>query len=408
MTPNHTDECERTMTDGGREPELRKSPFHDRQAALDAVFYDNAGWAGAFWYGDNERLADEYDVPEGVADSRAIGVEHLATRAAAGLYDLTPLTPVEIRGPSAGETVQRLFSNDMAVPVEGTRYATMLDEDGGVLGDFVVARTDDDEYLAVAVAGDAGDEQAEWIRDHAPADVTVVNRDSAYAGFGLWGPKARDIAEAVTSANLSNDAFPYFTTREIRMGGVPVTAMRLSFVGELGWELWTPMEHGGTLWDALWEAGREHGLVSMGDGAITTLSGEKGFRMWGWDLTAEHNPYEANLGHTVDMDTDFVGKAALQAVLDGGLERKIVPMTLDRSSVVLESGEPIFDGDDRIGEVVRSEYGYTIEESIAFAYLPTEYVEPETRLEIEYDGERHGATVREEPLFDPDHERMRQ
>ena len=372
------------------------------------MFYDNAGWQGVFWYGQNEARADEFDVPDGVADSTAIGVEHLATRESAGMYDLTTLTPVEIRGAGAEEYVQRLFSNDMDVGVGGTRYAVMLDEGGGVLGDFVVARMADQNYLAIAVAGQAGDDQVEWIREHAPEDVSVVNRDSEYAGIGFWGPATREIAQSLTETDLSNDAFPYFTTQEFQLGGVPVVAMRLSFVGELGWEFWTPMEHGATLWEELMEAGREHDIVGMGDGAITTLSGEKGFRMWGWDLDASHNPYEANLGHTVDLSTDFIGKEALQRIQDDGLERKIACLTLDESTVVVEAGSDIHDGGDAIGEVIRSEYGYTIEESIAFAYLPIEYVEPGRTVEIESDGERYTATVEEEPLFDPTHERMRQ
>ena len=394
--------------DGGREALLRESSYHHRQEALDAVFYDNAGWAGVFWYGANEELAADYDIPDGIADSKAIGVEHLATRENVGVYDLTPLTPVEIRGPGAGEYVQRLFSNDMNVGIGGTRYAVMCNEEGGVLGDLVVARLNDDRYLAVAVAGQAGDDQAAWMQEHAPDDVTVVNRDSAYTGIGFWGPKARSVAQSLTDQDLSHETFPYFTTQQFRLGGVPVIAMRLSFVGELGWELWTPTEYGDALWEALWEAGRDHGIVAMGDGAITTLSGEKGYRMWGWDLDASHNPYESKLGHTVDLNTDFIGKDALQQIQDHGLERRMACMTLDDSSVVTAAEDDVLAGGEVVGQVIRSEYGYTVEESIAFAYLPVEYTDPDTSLEIESEGDRYAATVQEEPLFDKENERMLQ
>lgn len=408
MRPHTTVEPRALAADGGQELELRKSPFHHRQEELDAVFYDNAGWAGVFWYGANEQRAADYDVPAGVADSPAIGVEHLATRESVGMYDLTPLTPVEIRGPAAGEAVQRLFSNDMDVGVGGTRYAVLCNEEGGVLGDFVVARLDDDRYFAVAVAGQAGDDQAAWIREHVPGGVSVINRDSAYAGIGLWGPNARTVAQSLTEHDLSHEAFPYFTTQQFRLAGVPVVAMRLSFVGELGWELWTPAEHGDTLWTALREAGRDQGIVGIGDGAITTLSGEKGYRMWGWDLDASHNPYEANLGHTVDMETEFIGKAALQRALDAGIDRKIACMTLDDASTVAAVGDEVLADGERIGEVVRSEYGYSVGESIAFAYLPSEYATADTRLELESEDASHAATVREEPLFDAESERMLQ
>lgn len=395
------------IADGGRERALRTSPYHDRQAELDAVFYDSQGWAGTFWYEDSKRLLDRYDVPEDVVDSPAIGAEHLGTRDGVGIYDLTPLTPIEIRGPGAADFAQRLFSNDMAVPNGGTRYASMLDEDGGILGDFVVARLDDEQFLAVGVIGGPGDEQADWMVEHAPADATVINRDSAYAGLGVWGPNARTLAQSVTDTDLSNEAFPYFTTQQFQLGGVPVIAMRLSFVGELGWELWTPMEYGATLWDAVWEAGEDHGIVGMGDGALTSLSGEKGYRMWGWDIDDSNTPDEVGLEHTVDMDTEFIGKAAIEEVRRTGVDRKLACMTMADHLAVPEAGAAVHVDGDQLGAVIRSEYGFTVEEAIAFAYLPAELVEPGTDVEVETEDGRVAGTIREEPLFDPDGERMR-
>lgn len=402
-TPGLTD----LAADGGRDRALRTSPYHDRQEALDAEFYDSAGWAGVYWYDDSLRLLDRYDVPEGVAASPAIGAEHLGTRDGVGVYDLAPLTPVEIRGPGAEAFVQRLFSNDMAVSVGGTRYASMLDEDGGILGDFVVARLGDERFMAVGVIGDPGDEQAAWMAEHAPADATVVNRDSAYAGLGVWGPNARDLCQSLTDTDLSNDAFPYFTTQEFQLAGVPVIALRLSFVGELGWELWTPMEHGATLWDAIWENRDEYGVVGMGDGAITTLSGEKSYRMWGFDIDASNTPDECGLQHTVDLDTDFIGKDALESIRRTGVDRKLACMSIDQELAVPEIGAAVVVDGDEVGEVNRADYGFTVETGIAFAYLPVELVEPGTAVEIHGEDASYDATVREEPLFDPDGERMR-
>jgi len=391
------------VADGGGDSAPRTSPYHDRQRALDAVTYDAGGWAGVAWYERNERLASDYDVPDGVAPSKAVGVEHLATRRTVGCYDLTPHRPIEIRGPAAEEFVQHVYTNDMAVEVGGVRFALLLSEDGGVVGDHVVTRLGEGQYLAVA--SPAGTRDVEWLRSHAPRDVTVVDRDSAYAGIGIWGPDARAVAREATGSDMSNDAFPFFTARRIRVGEAPVTAMRLSAVGELGWELWTPMEFGAALWEELWEVGTDYGMVPVGDRAFSSLTAEKGNRQWGTDVSAEHTPFEAGLGHAVDMDTDFVGKGALQQRLEEGLDRTLACLTLDDVRDVPHVGVDVRTDGEVIGTVVRSEYGYSVDESIAFGYLPTEYGVPGTSVAIEWGERRYPATVRDEPLFDAGNER---
>ncbi|MFC7156816.1 FAD-dependent oxidoreductase [Halomarina halobia] len=392
---------------------LRRSPYHPHQRELGAEFYDSGGWESAQWYEANEALGPEYDVPDrsgwlGRGWSPAHGIEHRAVRDRVGLYDLTSFTVIEVTGDGARDYLQGLLSNDVDVSPGRVRYTTMLNEAGGVLADLTVSRLADDRFLLLTGGGASGTEQGRWIRERAPDDgsVTVVDRTSGYCGLGVWGPNARATLGPVTEADLSNDAFPFFSVQETYVGSVPVTMLRVSYVGELGWELYAPMEYGAGLWETVWAAGEDHGVLAMGDAALNSMSMEKGFRLWGSDLTPEYDPYEAGLGFAVDLDTDFVGKDALLAARDRGIDRKLAPMTLGDPGAVVDAGRPITDGEETLGYAARADYGYTIDAGIVYGYLPAAYAEPGRSVEIRYEGERYGATVRDEPLFDPDREKL--
>ena len=392
---------------------LRRSPYYPRQRELGAEFYASDGWESPQWYETNESLLETYDVPDrpgwlGRNWSKAQGAEHRAVRDRVGLYDLSSFTAVEVRGSGAEAFLQGLLTNDMAIPVGRVRYATMLDEDGGILADLTVSRLGEDRFLILTGGGSSGTTQTRWIRDHAPGDgsVELIDRTSARCGLGVWGPAARKTLEALVETDLSRDAFPFFSCRETHVGSVPVTMLRVSFVGELGWELYAPAEYGARLWDLVWEAGEEHGVVPMGDATLNSMSMEKGFRLWGTDITPEHNPYEANLSFAVDTDTDFVGKAALAAAEEAGIDRKLVPVTLDEPGAVVDAGHPVVDGDEVLGYAARADYGYSVDAGIVYAYLPTAYAEPGRSVELEYENRRFDATVRDEPLFDPEREKI--
>jgi glycine cleavage system aminomethyltransferase T/glycine/D-amino acid oxidase-like deaminating enzyme len=391
---------------------LRRSPFHPYQQELDAEFYDQGGWEMPQWYGANESLLEEYDVRErsgwlAQCWSPIEGAEHLAVRDRVGMYELSNYTGIEISGPNALGFVQRLFSNDMDVKSGKVRYATMLDESGGILADITVSRLDDDRFLLLTGGGSSATEHGRWIREHAPEDgVSVMSHVSGLCGIGIGGPNARDVLGPITEADLSNDAFPYFSVQETYVGGVPVIALRVSYIGELGWELYAPTEYGAQLWETVWETGQDHGLIAMGGGALNSMRLEKGFRLWGTDVTPEYNPYEAGLGFAVDLDTDFIGKEALVDARDRGIDTKIAPMTLDDPGVVVDSGKPVCDGSEVLGYVASAEYGHTIDAGIAYGYLPAEYAEPGVTLEIEYEGQRYDTTVEKEPLFDPEREKL--
>ncbi|MFD1565281.1 FAD-dependent oxidoreductase [Haloarchaeobius amylolyticus] len=394
---------------------LRRSPFYGRQDELGAEFYDSGGWETPQWYETNEALLEEYDVPDRPdwLDrnwSKAQGVEHQAVRDRVAMVDMTTYTGIEVTGDGATDLLQRLLTNDIDVSPGRIRYAAMCNEDGGVLADVTVARFADDRYMVFTGGGNSATLHSRWIREHAPDDgsVAVTTHDSSMCGIGVFGPDARNVLSSLVETDLSNDAFPFYTAQETYLESIPVTMLRLSYAGELGWELYAPMEYGAQLWETIEDAGEEYGIVPMGWEALDSTSMEKGFRLWGTDITPEYNPYEAGIGFAVDLETDFVGKEALLEAKETGIDRKIAPITLDEPGTVVDAGHPVLDPDsgDVLGDVVRADYGYTVDAGIAYAYLPVEYAEAGCDVEISYENERHAATVRDEPLFDPDREKM--
>ncbi|WP_224270931.1 GcvT family protein [Haloprofundus salinisoli] len=402
-----------TWTDHQRD--IRRSSVYHKLQELDAELWAEAGWEEAHWFDSNADLLAQYgdQVPdrdnwEAKYWSPIEGAEALHVRNAVGLHDMTSFNKMEISGTGAGEFVQYLCTNDMDIDVGQVRYTLMCNEEGGVRADITVTRVDDDRYLVLTTGREVGQNHLAWIRQHAPDGVVVRDVTSTLSSFVLTGPNARKVLRKVTRADLTNDAFPYFSSQQLFVENVPVTALRVSYAGELGWELYTPAEYGEQLWEILWEAGQEYDLRPYGNGALDSLRIEKGFRLWGEDLHTEHNPYEAGLGFAVDLETEFIGKEAVVEAADGDrIRHEVTCLTLDDEEAVVFSDRPVLDGDETLGYVHSAEYGYTVGACIAYAYLPPEYAEPGTDVEILHEGERYSATVREEPLFDPERERVR-
>ena len=395
--------------------QLRRSPSYQRQAELGAEFYDTDGWEVPQWYATNEDLLDEYDVPDrpdwlGRHWSPTQGVEHQAVRDRVAMFDMTTFTGIEIAGDGAAKFLQGLLTNDVDVSPGRMRYSAMCNEDGGVLADLTVSRLAEDRYLLFTGGGNSATIHSRWISEHAPNDgsVEITVHDSSMSGVGVWGPEARKVLQPLVEADLSNDAFPFYSAQETYLKSLPVTMLRLSYAGELGWEIYTPTEYGARLWDLVWEAGQAYGIIPMGWRALDSTSLEKGFRLWGTDLTPEYNPYEAAIGFAVDLETDFIGKDALVAAKDEGVDRQITPITLDDEGMVVDAGHPIFatGGEEVLGYATRADYGYTIDAGIVYAYLPTEHTEAGTDVEVQYENRRYPATVRDEPLFDPERKKM--
>lgn len=388
---------------------LRLTPAYMRLRELGAVFGEKSGWERANWFEPNAGAGDESLRPRGWAGklwSPAIGAEHVACREAAALFDESSFAKIEVSGRGAAAFLESLCDNRVSRGVGSVTYTQMLNRRGGIECDFTVTRLAEDRFRIVT--GTAfGQHDLAWIRQHAPEDgsVHVADVTSAYACLGLWGPRARDVLQPLTPTELSNDAFPYMTARELAVGVVPCLALRVTYVGELGWELYCASEYGVRLWDTLWDAGRADGLVAAGYKAIDSLRLEKGNRVWGADITAEDTPFEAGLGFAVKLDKgEFVGREALAAAAPAG--RLLRCLVLDDPRAVALGSEPVRVGDELVGRVTSGGYGYTVQRSIAYAYLPAEH-EVGSEVAVEIFGEWIPGSVAAEPLYDPGGDRIK-
>jgi heterotetrameric sarcosine oxidase gamma subunit len=386
---------------------LRQSPFQASQNDLGAEFYDLDGWERARWYEVNQDLLDRYEIPsrsgwEAQKWSPIEGAEHLAVRDRAGLLDLTSMTIIEISGQDSRDFLQRMVASDIDVDVGDVVHTLMLDQSGGIVGKPTVVRRGPNDFLITTASGGAGTKQCSRLRQYAPSDgsVNIQNQTSAYSGVAVWGPDAEELLAPLVATDLSVSAFPQGTAQETYLGSVPVMAVRDSRIGESGWELHTPMEYGQKLWSSLIAAAEEVDAIVMGDGALNTLSLESGYRTYGIDIHAEYTPVEAGLGSVVDSDIEFVGRDALAEAREHGVDRELTCMRLEDPNAVVLGGTPVFDGDTRIGFLTKAEYGYTVGHCVAYGYLPVEYSDAETGLEIQYENERYAATVLDKPLLD--------
>ncbi|TDD30470.1 FAD-dependent oxidoreductase [Kribbella turkmenica] len=389
---------------------VRTSPFYPRQQELGAYFLPATGWERPQWYEANQPLLERYDVPQpndwaAKYWSPVAGAEALATRERVAMYDMTALKRLSVTGPGATAFLQRLSTGNVDRSVGSVGYSLLLDVDGGIRSDVTIARLGANEYQV----GANGALDQDWFNRFLPGDGSVVITDitPGTCCIGLWGPKARDVLSKLTDADLTNDGLKYFRAARFSIGNVPVTAMRLSYVGELGWELYTTADLGLRLWDTIWQAGQEHGLVAAGRGAFNSLRLEKGYRSFGTDMTFEHDPYEAGLGFAVKLDKgDFIGRDALLRRQENRT-RTLACLTIDDPVAVVMGKEPVFVDGRPAGYVTSAAYGYTIGKGIAYAWLPADAADPGTPVEIGYFDRRVRAVVAAEPLFDPKMTRLR-
>jgi glycine cleavage system aminomethyltransferase T/glycine/D-amino acid oxidase-like deaminating enzyme len=392
---------------------LRTSPTYDQLAELGAAFGEKGGWERPNWFESNAARGDEALRPRGWAGehwSPAIGAEALATRTTAGLFDETSFAKLEVSGPGAVAFLGRMCANEVDRAIGTITYTQLLNRRGGIEADLTVTRTGDTSFLIVTGTA-VGNHDAAWLRKHLPDDESVALRDvtASRVCFGLWGPRARDILQPLTRDDLSHDGFPFLTAREITVGSVPLLALRVTYVGELGWELYAPTEYGRALWTTLWEAGRPHGLVAAGYRAIDALRIEKGYRVWSSDITPYETPYEAGLGFAValDKETEFIGRDGLVAARAAGPRKRLRCLVLDDPGSVCLGNEPVRVDGEVVGRVTSGGYGFAVQRSIAFAYLPPDRAAFGTRGEVEVFGDWIGFEVVREPLYDPEGARIR-
>ncbi len=391
---------------------LRTSPAYPRLAALHAVFGEKAGWERPNWFQTNEGAASPGPVPTGWIRhnwSPAIAAEHAATRTQAGIFDFSSFSKFEVEGPGALGALQWLTDNDLDKPVGAVTYAQMLNPRGGVECDLTVTRLAPNRFFVIT--GSAfGVHDFAWISHHLPTDGSVAARDvtSELACFGLWGPRAREILQEVTADDVSHGGFPYMSGREIRIAGAPVRALRVTYVGELGWELYVPTASGLAVWDVIWEAGKRRSLRPVGYRAVDSLRLEKGYRYWSADVTPDYTPYEAGLGFCVKLDhKDFQGREALLRQREQGLTRKLCCLVLSDNTAHPLGNEPVLADGRVISRVTSGGIGYTVQESIAYTYLPMALAATGTEMMIELDGRRITARVEREPRFDPTNSRIK-
>jgi glycine cleavage system aminomethyltransferase T/glycine/D-amino acid oxidase-like deaminating enzyme len=413
---------------------VRLPPFHAREQALGAVFFEAAGWERPHWYESNAGLLEEYrDRVNGRSaewDSRwwspIINAEHLAMRDRAAIFDLSAFCVFDVTGPSALAVVQRVAMRQMDVAVGRVVYTPLLTPRGGFRSDLTIMRLGD-EHFRFVTGGAHGRADLKWVADHLPADgsAQVTDLTSAWTTLGLWGPRARDILSSLTSDDVSHEGFPFARCRTIEVGPVRALASRISYVGDLGWELHVPLEQGARLWDAVWEAGEPDGLIPAGIGVYATTGRiEKAYRAFGFELDGEYDAVEAGMAWGKVKDEDFVGKAAHvrqreeepAAVLctltvdDHASRSGVSRYMLGREPIVTRDGAPLVDRKGRRSFVTTAGTGPSVGKHILLAYLPPERARAGEELAVEYMGERYPVTVAlvgSTPIFDPENTRIR-
>ena len=411
---------------------VRVGPAYERERALGAVFYETAGWERPFWYASNEPLLERYAgrLMERTAEwesrwwSPVINAEHLAMRDACALVDLSAFAVLEISGPAALDAVQNLSVAQMNLPAGRVVYTSWLDENGGFRADLTVMRLAEDRFRVVT-GGATGMSDAAWIRRHLPPGAFLADLTSAWTTIGLWGPRARDVLAAVTADDVSHEGFAFGTCREIEVNGGVVLASRISYVGELGWELHVPIEQGLRLWDTLWSAGQSHGLVAAGIGVYgTTGRLEKGYRAFGAELTPDYTLVEAGMTRPKVKAQDFIGKEAYLRQRSEPPCAVMCTLTVDShesadgSLRYMLGGEPILsaDGERLVDAKGRPSYvtsagsGPSVGRHLLMAYLPAGHAVEGNSLKVEYMGEQYPVTVARAsatPLFDPENARIR-
>jgi glycine cleavage system aminomethyltransferase T/glycine/D-amino acid oxidase-like deaminating enzyme len=409
---------------------VRLSPFHAREVELGAVFYEAAGWERPHWYESNAGLVEEYGVAGREAEwesrwwSPIINAEHLAMRDRAAMFDLTAFCVFDVIGPGALACVQRVSMRQMDVALGKVVYTPVLTARGGFRSDLTVMRLGE-QHFRVVTGGAHGMADLKWYADHAGPDAQVIDLTSSWCTLGVWGPRARDIVAAATRDDMSHEGFPFASCRTIEMGPLRVLASRISYVGDLGWELYVPIEQGARLWDLVAEAGAPHGIVPAGIGVYATTGRlEKSYRAFGFELDGEYDVVEAGMAWGKVKPQDFVGKEAHVRQRESEAVAVMCSLTVDDHTasdgrkrymlggepILTRDGAPLTDAKGRRSFVTSAGAGPSVGKHILMSYLPPEHAVVGEQLLVQYMGERFPVTVASAdstPVFDPGNERVR-
>ncbi|MGH8923145.1 MAG: GcvT family protein [Acidimicrobiia bacterium] len=411
----------------------RVSPFHARTQALGAAYFEAGGWERPHWYESNSGLVDEFAVEDRPHEwdrrwwSSIQNGEHLAMRERVGMVDLSPFVVFDFTGPGSLPYLQHMAVNNVEVKVGRSVYTPLLTESGGFKTDLTILRLAEEHFRVITGAFD-GPRDKHWFGRHLPEDGSVQMTDltSALVTIGVWGPRARDHVQSLTDHDLSNEAFPYGHTQAVDFGSINARLFRISYVGDLGWEIYVPTEQGLPMWDRLWEAGQDLGVVPVGAGVYgTTGRLEKGYRLMGAELESEFNPIEAGLARAKVKPADFIGKEAYLKARETSPAAILCTLTVEdhmsrrdgvkrfmngREPITTPSGERIVDERGRPSYVTSAGAGPSVGKYLLLAYLPPEHAVVDTELAVMYMNELYPVKVAvagSTPIFDPDDKRMK-
>ena len=387
----------------------RTSPLHDRLKAKGACFGEAGGWERANWFAP-EGVEPKYEYSYGRQNWYEHSAnEHNAIRDNVGLLDQTSFAKFLLQGRDAETVLNRVCANNVSVPVGKLVYTQWLNERGGIESDLTITRTAEDCYMVVTAYSSAFRDFS-WLKSHIPADAHAVLTDvgSGLAMVSIMGPKSRDLLQTLTPADLSNEAFPFATSQEIELGYAKVRASRITYVGELGWEIYIPTEFATGVYDTIVKAGEAFGLKHVGMHAMNSLRTEKAYRHWGHDITDEDTPLEAGLSFAVAWDKPggFIGKEALLKQKEAGVKRRLVQFAIDDRNALMHHNEPIYRNGEIVGYITSGMYGHAVDKSLGMGYVNNEdgvnpaYVKEGT-YEIEIACERFPATASLAPFYDP-------
>ncbi len=391
------------------------SPLYERLKERRAVFGSKLGWERPNWFAPpGTKPQDLYSMGrQNWFD--AVGEEHRAVREAVGLFDQSSFAKFELRGSGAAAAMDAICANHVSKPAGRLTYTQLLNSRGGIECDLTVARLADDHFYIVTGTG-FRTHDGTWIRDHLPdgGEATLTDVTEDFGTLSLMGPKARDVLQAVTTADCTNEAFPFGHVQEVEIAGHPVRALRITYVGELGWELHTPLSATGDIFDALMTAGAAHGIRPCGYRAIESLRLEKGYRAWGSDITPNDSPFEAGLGWAVKLkrDMNFIGRAAAERTANSPLKKKLACFTVEDPGVVLLGRETILRNGEFAGYLTSAGFGYSVGKSIGFGYVRhadgvnDDYLSS-GKYELVVATERVPATLHLEALYDAANARIK-
>jgi dimethylglycine dehydrogenase len=386
---------------------LKMSPIHDRLLAKGAVFGARFAWERPLWFAKKGPAKDEYSFRRGNWHA-SVGEECRAVRSSVGVLDQASFAKYEVSGPGAEKLLDRLCANKLPSVVGRMVLTQMCTPRGGIECDLTVTKLDENRYYVIsAAATDLHD--YDWIARHLPADgsVKLDNLSNSTAVLTLAGPRSRDLLQALTSTDCSNRAFRFFRSKSMHVGMAPVRALRLSFVGELGYELHHPMEYQRHIYDLLMREGEQYGIVDWGYRALDSMRLEKAYRLWSSDMSADWTPLEAGMDRFVNFEKgDFIGRDALLRQKEAGVKRSLSCLVIDAEGADAHEFEPVRAGGKVIGYVASGGYGHWVEKSIAFSYLPVEHCQPGTELSVDILGQARPAIVAQAPLYDPGNERL--